>query len=264
MKIAICGIDGRMGVAILKTILDRKHDLCGAFTHKGSPFTGKPAGFLIGSDKVASTIEPISGNAVEKCDVIIDFSAPAATMELLDLAESYQKPLVIGTTAFTDEQKNRIEEASKNIPLILSPNMSLGVNLLFKLTELASKALNSDYDVEVFEAHHRFKKDAPSGTAKRLVEIIHNNFPGLNDAVEYYGREGITGERTTREIGVHAMRGGDIVGEHTVYFAAMGERIELTHRASSRDTLARGAVLAAEFLVTRKPGSYSMFDVLGF
>lgn len=264
MKIGICGIDGRMGVAILRNSLDRGHDLCGAFTQKSSPFTGKPAGILVGSDKISTPVGPISEDAVRGCDVLIDFSAPAAGMELVNLAESCRKPLVIGTTGFSDEQKSRIMDAARTIPLILSPNMSMGVNLLFKLTEIASKALNSDYDVEVFEAHHRFKKDAPSGTAKKLVEIIHNNFPGLAEATEHHGREGLTGERTNREIGIHAMRGGDILGEHTVYFAAMGERIELTHRVSSRDTLARGSVLAAEYLVKCSPGSYSMFDVLGF
>ncbi len=264
MNIGICGIDGRMGVAILRNALERGHDLCGAFTQKSSPFTGKPAGILVGSDKISTPIGPISGDVIRGCDILIDFSAPVASMELVNLAESCLKPLVIGTTGFTEEQKNRIAEAARSIPLILSPNMSMGVNLLFKLTEIASKALNSDYDVEVFEAHHRFKKDAPSGTAKRLVEIIHNNFPGLEDAPEHNGREGITGERTNHEIGVHAVRAGDIVGEHTVYFATVGERIELTHRASSRETLARGSVLAAEYLIKCSPGSYTMFDVLGF
>jgi len=142
--------------------------------------------------------------------------------------------------------------------------MSLGVNLLFKLTEIASMALTTDYDVEIFEAHHRFKKDAPSGTAKKLLEIVKENMKGLSDAADINGREGITGERTSNEIGIHAMRGGNIIGEHTVFYTGLDDRIELTHRAASRDVFARGAVSAFEFLNGKAPGFYTMYDVLGF
>ena len=201
---------------------------------------------------------------LEKVDVIIDFSTPPATMELLDLCVKQAKGLVIGTTGLSDDQIKRVQDSSVKIPVLLSPNMSLGVNLLFKLTEVAASALQNEFDIEVFEAHHRFKKDSPSGTAKKLIEIIKESVADLNSAPEMHGREGIVGERRDNEIGVMAMRGGDIVGEHTVFFAGIGERIELTHRATNRDIFARGSVLAAEFVNHREPGYYSMYDVLGF
>jgi len=185
-------------------------------------------------------------------------------MRLLEEACAAGKPLVIGTTGFSDDQKKSIENASRQIPVLFSPNMSVGVNLLFKLTETAARALNTEYDVEIFEAHHRFKKDAPSGTARRLLEIVRENMGGLEKAKEVPGRDGIVGERSKNEIGILAMRGGDIVGEHTVFFTTFGERIELTHRATSREILSSGAVTAMEFLAGRPAGLYTMYDVLGF
>jgi 4-hydroxy-tetrahydrodipicolinate reductase len=194
--------------------------------------------------------------------MVIDFSSPSASMSIVSRCSELKKPIVIGTTGFTDEQKKIISEKSEIIPVLHSPNMSTGVNLLFKLTEIAASALDTSYDVEIIEAHHRFKKDAPSGTAKRLVEAARK-MKGLENAREVTGREGITGERSDKEIGVFAIRGGDIVGEHTVFFTSLGERIELTHKASSRDILAKGAVKGAEYLLGKKPGLYNMFDVLG-
>ncbi len=264
MRIGICGICGRMGVSILKTALERGHSLAAAFDHSGVPLFGRDAGALVNMKDLGVMVASINEEDLARCDGIIDFSSPAATMQLLDAAAALKKPLVIGTTGLSEVETGRIRKAAGVVPVLFSPNMSVGVNVLFRLTEIAAGVLGPDYDIEIFEAHHRFKKDAPSGTAKRLVEIIKSAMKGLTGAKEVDGRSGMTGERTNSEIGVHAMRGGDIVGEHTVYFATAGERIELTHRATSRDILAKGAVTAMEFCAGKSAGLYSMYDVLGF
>ncbi len=263
MKLGICGICGRMGIAILEVALERGHELTAAFDSPDSPCTGKDVNTLIHGNPLGINVAVINSEQVKNSDCIIDFSSPRATMKLLEEAVKNNVSLVIGTTGFSDEQKGKIEAASKKIPIVFAPNMAVGVNMLFKLTEVASKALGPDFDVEIVEAHHRFKKDAPSGTAKKLVEIVRENMEGMSDAKEVTGRTGLTGERTDREIGVMALRGGDIVGEHTVYFAGVGERVELTIRSTSRETYARGAVLAAEFAEDKEEKLYSMFDVLG-
>jgi 4-hydroxy-tetrahydrodipicolinate reductase len=263
MNIGICGICGRMGMEILPLLLEKGHSLAAAFDSESSPHFGKSAGTLIHKDRLDVIIGSLNRGDVAGTEGIMDFSAPSATMKLLDLALSETKPLVIGTTGFSEAELKRIESASKKIPVLLSPNMSEGVNLLFKLTEIAARALQSGFDVEIFEAHHRHKKDAPSGTARRLIDIVKENMRGLSGGIEKNGRHGITGERRDDEIGVLALRGGDIVGEHTVFFCADGQRIELTHRATSRNILAAGAVRAMEFLYGKGAGLYSMFDVLG-
>ncbi len=263
MKIGICGICGRMGVSVLKVLTGRGHSLGAAFDHDGAPSFGCDAGTLVQAEKMHVTVAGINADDVARTDGIIDFSSPAATARLIGFALEKKKPLVIGTTGLSDDGKREITRASKEIPVIFSPNMSLGVNILFKLTEIASRALTNEYDVEILEMHHRFKKDAPSGTANRLLEIVRESMRDMDGAKVVTGREGIIGERTKNEIGVLSMRGGDIVGEHTVFFTAMGERIELSHRASSRDILARGAVTAMEFLAGKPAGLYSMYDVLG-
>jgi 4-hydroxy-tetrahydrodipicolinate reductase len=263
MKVCICGICGRMGTMVLIKLIDRGHTLGAAFDSESANYFGDDACRIIHSPLMNVRVGKINPEDLRNVDGVIDFSSPGATLKLLDHSVEMGKPVVIGTTGFSDDEKKKIKKASEKIPLLLSPNMSVGVNLLFKLTELASRALGNNFDIEVFEAHHRFKKDAPSGTAKKLVEIIKSSVPELVGCREISGREGITGERTDREIGVLAMRGGDIVGEHTVFYAGMGERIELTHRASSRDTFASGAVTALEYIAGKEAGLYSMFDVLG-
>lgn len=263
LKIGICGISGRMGLSILHVLLERGHSLAAAFDAPNAPCAGKPVSTLMQGPGLDLPVVVINEKDLRNVDGLLDFSTPAATMSLVPLARGAGKPLVIGTTGFTPEQRAEIEKAAADIPLMLSPNMSLGVNLLFKLTEIAARTLAEGFDVEVFEAHHRLKKDAPSGTAKRLLEIIRNASAELAEAPEVYDRSRVTAQRTDREIGVMAMRGGDIVGEHTVYFNGIGERIELTHRATNREILARGAVQAIEFMASKKAGSYSMFDVLG-
>jgi len=200
--------------------------------------------------------------SLDSCDVIIDFSAPAATQSLLELARSKGKAIVIGTTGHTAEEKKRLLPLAASVPCVWAGNFSVGVNLLFALTRQAARILGEDYDTEVIEMHHRFKKDAPSGTAARLLEIILEERK-LNASHLRNGREGITGERTSTEVGMHSLRGGDVVGDHTILFAALGERLELTHKASDRAIFARGAVRAAQWVHGHKPGVYDMQDVLG-
>jgi 4-hydroxy-tetrahydrodipicolinate reductase len=199
---------------------------------------------------------------VGRCDVIIDFSTHHATGRLLELAIAQRKPIVIGTTGHQTEEKKRLLALAAQVPCVWAGNFSVGVNLLFALTRRATAVLGADYDTEVIEMHHRFKKDAPSGTAARLLEIILEERKLTADALRH-GRSGITGERQPNEVGVHALRGGDVVGDHTVLFAALGERIELTHKASDRAIFARGAVRAAHWIVKQPGGVYDMQDVLG-
>lgn len=200
--------------------------------------------------------------ALAKCEAVVDFSSHAATRSLLELAVAQKKPVVLGTTGHGAAEKKELLALAAQVPCVWAGNFSVGVNLLFALTRRASSILGSDYDAEVVEMHHRFKKDAPSGTAARLLEIILEERKLTAEALRH-GREGITGERTPTEVGIHALRGGDVVGDHTVIFAALGERVELTHKASDRGIFARGALRAAQWVVSQKPGVYDMQDVLG-
>ena len=206
--------------------------------------------------------DPID-KVVSSADVVIDVSAPAATIAVARLCAENQKPLVVGTTGHTQEQIDALRRVSQRCPVLLAPNFSLGVNLLFWMTETVAAKLGKDFDVEIVELHHRLKKDAPSGTAKRLAELIAEARQLKYEQNARHGREGLVGERPVDEIGVHAVRGGDIIGEHTVLFAGLGERLELTHKASSRETFARGAIQAARWIIGRRPGLYEMRDVLG-
>ena len=264
IKIALGGVAGRVGISIFKILLERKHTLVAAFEAPGSALIGKPAGQLVLRDDVTRTIEVFNLPALANADGIIDFSSPDSTMTMLDGAVESGKPIVIGTTGLSGSQVQAVSDAAKTIPVLFSPNMSVGVNLLFKLTAIASEILGNNYDIELLEAHHRYKKDAPSGTAKKLAEIIKSRVDALNGPAEVYDRSKIIGERNKNEIGISVVRGGDIVGEHTVFFIGNGERIELTHRATSRDTFALGAVMGLEFIVKKSPGLYTMTDVLGF
>jgi len=196
------------------------------------------------------------------CDVIVDFSSHLATKAVLELAVARRAPVVIGTTGHSAESKKSLLALAAQVPCVWAGNFSVGVNLLFALTERAARVLDASYDAEVIEMHHRFKQDAPSGTAARLLEIILAE-RRLPPAALRHGREGITGARSPAEVGIHSLRGGDVVGDHTVVFAALGERLELTHKASDRAIFARGALRAAQWVVTQKPGVYDMQDVLG-
>jgi len=232
---------------------------------------GRMGQALVNCAKKISDLQVVAGISrgddlaavIGECDVVIDFSVHAATAGVAQLCAKNNKALVIGTTGLEDADTLAIKKIALEIPIVWASNFSTGVNTLFWLTRKAAEILGPDFDLEVVEMHHRLKKDAPSGTAKSLAEILANvRKLHLNEAARY-GREGITGERTKTEIGVHSLRGGDVVGDHTVIFANTGERVELTHKASSRDTFANGALRAAQWAVKQKPGLYNMQDVLG-
>ena len=213
---------------------------------------------VVASTDLGDDIRSLAGSA----EVLVDFSAPEATRGLIEAAVAAGKPMVIGTTGHSGKEKAALLALAARVPCVWAGNFSVGVNLLFALTRRAARALGGDYDTEVVEMHHRLKKDAPSGTAVRLLEIILEERK-LDQAALRHGRRGITGERGRSEVGVHAIRGGDVVGDHTVIFAGAGERVELAHKAGNRAIFARGALRAAQWVVARKPGVYDMQDVLG-
>ena len=239
LSLLLNGAKGRMGDAL---------------THAAGEFGFSIGAALDDGDDVAKSLPA--------CDVIVDFSSHQATRALLGIAVEQQKPVVIGTTGHSAAEKAELLALAAKVPCVWAGNFSVGVNLLFALTRRAAAVLGADYDAEVVEMHHRFKKDAPSGTAARLLEIILEERKLTTSALRH-GREGITGERSATEVGIHALRGGDVVGDHTVIFAALGERLELSHKASDRAIFARGALRAAQWIVGQKPGVYDMQDVLG-
>jgi 4-hydroxy-tetrahydrodipicolinate reductase len=264
LQIAIFGVSGRMGRALLTAIDEAPGTaLSGATASANSQWLGRDASEAGGGAKRNVVIVADPAAALRGAQVAIDFTLPDATAANLAACVAAKIPLVIGTTGHSDAVKAQINAAARSIPLVMAPNMSLGVNLLLKLVELAAAKLDADYDIEVFEAHHRNKKDAPSGTALALgAAAATGRGVKLTDAAEH-SRHGNTGARERGKIGFSVFRGGDVVGDHTVTFAGIGERIELTHRASDRLAFARGAVKAAQWLVGRAPGLYSMQDVLG-
>jgi 4-hydroxy-tetrahydrodipicolinate reductase len=261
LKLAVNGAAGRMGRRIIGLVAESsRFQLVCALEQPEHPEIGTDAGKLAGAEKLGVNVTPhLSGGP----DVLIDFSAPKATLRRARECADAKIGLVIGTTGLSAEQEREIEtDIARSIPVLKAPNMGLGVNLLFGLVQQVAAALGDDYDVEIIESHHRRKKDAPSGTAGELAKNVCEALGWDADEALTYGREGLTGERPTRQLCVHAVRGGDIVGEHTVLFAGEGERIELTHRASSRDLFARGSLRAARFVAEQPPGSYDMQDVL--
>src|SRR5580692_1234423 len=240
-KVIITGAKGRMGQALVACAKSFPQLQVVAALHRGDDLRTVIAG----------------------SDVVIDFSSHLATPEFVGICAQNKKAIVIGTTGYAQKEKEAILKAGSRIPIVLASNFSTGVNTLFWLTRKAAEILGSDFDLEVVEMHHRMKKDAPSGTAKSLAEILAAVRQQQLEKVARHGRVGVVGERTSAEIGIHALRGGDVVGDHTVIFANNGERLELTHKASSRDTFANGALRAAEWVVQQKPGLYDMQDVLG-
>lgn len=264
LQIAVFGVSGRMGRALLTAIDELPGAvLAGATASANSRWLGKDASEASGGARRNVLIEADPAAALRNAQVAIDFTLPEATTTNLAACLAARCPLVIGTTGHADQVRAQIAAAAEQIPIVMAPNMSLGVNLLLKLVELAATKLDADYDIEVFEAHHRHKKDAPSGTALALGAAAANGRDvKLSDAAEH-SRHGNTGARKRGAIGFSVFRGGDVVGDHTVTFAGIGERIELTHRASDRLAFARGAVRAAQWLTSQPPGLYSMQDVLG-
>ncbi|MDA8422661.1 MAG: 4-hydroxy-tetrahydrodipicolinate reductase [Nitrospiraceae bacterium] len=264
IKAVVTGAAGRMGSRIINVLSASEGiALGGAVERKGHSLVGQDAGGPAGVAALGIKITDDLSSALKSGDVLIDFTFPEASLEHLKACAELGRPAVIGSTGFTKEQLARAADYVRAIPCVLSPNMSVGVNVCFKALADIAKILGSDFDVEIVESHHRMKKDAPSGTAVRMGEVVARALGRDYRQVANYHREGITGERTKEEIGMQTIRGGDIVGEHTVYFIGMGERIELTHRAHTRDMFARGAVRAAKWVVGRKPGLYDMQDVLG-
>ena len=263
LKVVIAGCSGRMGHALLEAVFaDTELVLHAAIDRADSVTIGRDAGEQFGKKTnvlIASDIH----SALKGADVLVDFTRPEASLGYLSACETAKVGMIIGTTGFSAEQKITIESAAKNIPIVFAPNMSVGVTLLINLVQAAAKVLNDGYDIEIIEAHHRHKVDAPSGTALRLGEAAASALGRNLEECAIYGREGVTGERDANTIGFATVRGGDVVGDHTVLFAGIGERVELTHKASSRATFALGALRAAKFLADKKAGLFDMQDVLG-
>jgi 4-hydroxy-tetrahydrodipicolinate reductase len=263
IKIAIAGSGGRMGRALLEGVV-HAGDLAlhAALEHSGSALLGRDAGELVGAAK-GVTISADAVASLHGADVLIDFTRPEGTLHHLDICRRLGVNMVVGTTGFNAQQKAQLGAAAQDIGIVFAPNMSVGVNLVFRLLETASRVLERGYDIEIIEAHHRHKVDAPSGTALGMGEVIAKTLGRDLAKCAVYGREGVTGERDPSTIGFATVRGGDIVGDHTVLFAGTGERIEISHKASSRATFALGALRAARFLKNNKAGMYDMQDVLG-
>jgi 4-hydroxy-tetrahydrodipicolinate reductase len=256
IRVVVAGAGGKMGQTLIEAVrADKGLELAAALDVRGSPAVGTNiSGVKVGSD---------AARAIAAGDVLIDFTRPEGTIEHLDVCARLGKSIVIGTTGFPDPLKKAILQAGRKIPIAMSPNFAIGVNALFKLAEVAAGILGDDFDVEIVEAHHRNKVDAPSGTALKLGEVIASSLKRDLKKEARHGREGDTGVRPLKQIGFHAIRGGDIVGEHTVIFAGAGERVELTIRSQSRMTYALGALRAVKFLRGKKAGLYDMTDVLG-
>ena len=264
LGIIVCGVGGRMGGAVVRAIQQAPEvELIGAVDKPGSTRVGKDAGEVVGAGRLGISITDKLTDALKHNSVIIDFTQPEASLGFLKLAAKNRVPIVIATTGFTEIQQAEIKRLARQTPTLLSANTSLGVNVLVSLVADAAKRLGDDYDIEIIEAHHRFKKDAPSGTALALGQSAANAVGRDLGKVMVNGRKGIVGERGKKEVALLSVRAGDIVGEHTVIFGGIGERLELIHRAHSRDTFARGALRAAQWLAKKNPGLYNMNDVVG-
>ncbi len=264
VKVAVAGAAGHMGGRVVHAVYGQPEaELAGAFDAPGDAAVGKSLAGVVGLAGAEGVVTDDAAEAIAQAQVLIDFTAPGASVKHLKECAAQGKAAVIGTTGMSDNQKKIIASQAKKVPVVFAPNMSVGMNLMFKQVADMARVLGPDYALEVVEAHHDHKKDAPSGTAVRLIEELCQVRGWEYDEVCRHGRVGMTGARTKDELGVSVIRGGDIVGEHTVYFIARGERLELTHRAHSRDTFAQGAVRAALWVVEREPGLYDMQDVLG-
>jgi 4-hydroxy-tetrahydrodipicolinate reductase len=264
MNVVITGAAGRMGGRLI-TLLKESTDLAltGAIERKGHVSIGKDAGEVAGCGRIGVPIGEDFSSVVQHSDVTIDFSSPAAALEHLRIVAEHDRAMVIGTTGLSAQNVAELRALARRIPCVFSPNMSVGVSVVLKVIADMAKTFGEEYDIEVIEAHHRLKKDAPSGTALKMAEVLAKAVGRNLDDVAVYARKGLISERKAKEIGIQSIRAGDIIGDHTVLFGGMGERIEVTHRAQSRDTFARGALRAARWVVTQPPGLYDMTDVLG-
>ena len=263
-RIAVTGAAGRMGRALIEACEQTEGlSLGAAIERPGSSLVGADAGELAGIGRIAVEVVENLGSVRDAFDVLVDFTRPEVTLNNLALCRETGKRMVIGTTGFDEAGKRAIREAAEDIAIVFAPNMSVGVNLSLKLLDLAARVLGDEVDIEIIEAHHRHKVDAPSGTALRMGEVVAAALGRDLKECAIYGREGNTGERDRKTIGFETIRAGDIVGEHTVMFAGIGERIEITHKASSRMTFAKGAMRAAAWLAAKDRGLFDMQDVLG-
>jgi len=264
IKVIVTGAAGRMGSMILKALNEAQDMPCAAALEMpGHPALGRDAGETAGIGHLGVPVSAGLDTVLHRGDVVIDFTSADASVHHAAMAASSRTPMVIGSTGFSADQTDLLRDYAMKMPMVVAPNMSVGVNLLFALVGQIARTLGNDYDVEIIELHHRLKKDAPSGTAIRLGEVISESLGRTWNEAAVYARHGIIGPRRHDEIGVQAVRAGDIVGDHTVLFAGMGERVEVTHRAHTRETFARGAIRAAAWVVGRPAGFYDMQDVLG-
>ena len=263
--VVVCGAMGRMGRAILTALRERPYglSLAGAVESPGHPLLGQDAFEAAGVGKAGVPVTDDLGKALAGADVTIDFTAAECSVRNADIAASGGRAIVVGSTGLSPEQSARIRASAEKVAVVLSPNMSVGVNLMFRVAADVARVLGEEYDVEIVETHHRFKKDAPSGTAVKLADCVAGALGRKMGEVGVYGRQGMVGERARKEIGVFAVRAGDVVGEHTLVFGGIGERFEITHRAHSRETFARGAVRAAAWALGKPAGLYDMAAVLG-
>ena len=263
IKLVIAGCGGRMGRSLIEAVLATPGvRLHAALERDGNPLIGQDAGLAIGQQSGVAIGSDVDA-ALAGADALIDFTRPEGSLAFLAACRHHGVNHIIGTTGFDDAARAAIAEAGTEIGIVCAPNFSVGVNLSFKLLDIAARVLNEGFDVEILEAHHRYKVDAPSGTALRMGEVVANALGRDLKTCAVYGREGVTGERDPNTIGFATVRGGDVVGDHTVLFAALGERVEITHKASSRLTFANGAVRAARWLAGQPRGLYDMQDVLG-
>lgn len=263
-RIAVVGANGRMGQNLIKaTVLNDKSKLTVAIARTGNEAIGKDAGILTSLGTIGVYVSDDLSTKLNDFDVLIDFTRPDVSMKYIEICRQAGKKVVIGTTGYDESQKKQIALAAKDISIVLAPNFSIGVNLSLKLLEITAKVIGDSTDIEIIEAHHRHKVDAPSGTALKMGEVVAKTLGRDLETCAIYGREGNTGERDRKTIGFSTIRAGDIVGEHTVIFADDGERLEISHKATSRMTFSNGAVRAANWLMTKKNGLFDMQDVLG-
>ncbi len=263
-EVVVAGAAGRMGSRVIACLQEEKDlRLVGALEAPGHPALGRDAGEVAGVARLGVVLTAEPAALLRRDRILVEFTTPGASLEHLRLVAENGARAVIGTTGFSAAEREEITRLARRAPILLSPNMSVGVTLALKLLAQMAAGLGEEYDVEITETHHRFKKDAPSGTAVRMAEVIAEALGRDLAQVAVYRRQGFPGERTRKEIGILSLRSGDVVGEHTVSFGTLGERLELTHRAHSRDTFARGALRAAKFIAAASPGLYSMQDVLG-
>jgi 4-hydroxy-tetrahydrodipicolinate reductase len=264
INVIVAGAAGRMGCRLVALIRDSAAlTLSGAIEGKGHRALGNDAGETAGCGHAGIPITDDVAALLDRGEVVIDFSSPDATIHHLRATAKHGRAMVVGTTGFSAPQLQELYSLASQAPCVLSPNMSVGINLIYKVIGEMAKTLGDEYDIELIEAHHRHKKDAPSGTALKMAEVLAQAVGRDLNQVGVYARKGLVGERKQHEIGIQTIRAGDIVGDHTILFGGMGERIEVTHRASSRDTFAGGALRAAQWVVRQPPGLYDMMDVLG-